>query len=284
MTRVCIRKPSRLTGLLLRKISFALRLNFDTNSFCIANETYKRRGTKQPISFGVEKLTGYIVDTTEETVEGEEIEVENEDGNVVVHFSGFGIRIKRTVSVIPLVGATAPSQRDTFTIGENFSFIVKSVKKSRTRKDVEKWDLEGNFYPDVPACRGQLMESFYEAFLICEHTALGRRLKPFSLKHCLYLEAIGSPVMKLINGEEAEITRQDLEVAIVVCSVDDVIEELKRPYWLMKLHSFKRGLAAFISYLTDFVAFRIEPTPKPRSTRLGYSQELCFYCPKRLLR
>lgn len=38
------------------------------------------------------------------------------------------------------------------------------------------------------------MESFYEAFINCNHTALGRRLKPFCLKHCLYLEAIGSPV------------------------------------------------------------------------------------------
>lgn len=116
----------------------------------MSNESYKLRGTKQPISFGVEKLTGYIVDATEETVEGEELEVENEEGNVVAHFSGFGIRIKRTASVIPLVGTTAPSPGDTFTIGENFSFIVKSVKKSRARKDVEKWDLEGNFYPDVP--------------------------------------------------------------------------------------------------------------------------------------
>ena len=116
----------------------------------MVNEAYKLRGTKQPISFGVEKLTGYIVDATEETVEGEELEVENEDGNVVAHFSGFGIRIKRTASVIPLVGATAPSPGDTFTIGENFSFIVKSVKKSRARKDVEKWDLEGTYYPEVP--------------------------------------------------------------------------------------------------------------------------------------
>ena len=36
---------------------------------------YKLRGTKQPISFGVEKLDGYIVDATEETIEGEELEV-----------------------------------------------------------------------------------------------------------------------------------------------------------------------------------------------------------------
>ena len=98
------------------------------------------------------------------------------------------------------------------------------------------------------------MESFYEAFINCNHTALGRRLKPFCLKHCLYLEAIGSPVMKLINGDETEIARQDLEVAVIVCSSDDVINELKRPHGLMKLYSFKRGLTAFLSYLTDFVA------------------------------
>ena len=60
--------------------------------------------------------------------------------------------------------------------------------------------------------------------------------------------------MKLINGDEAEIARQDLEVAVIVCSSDDVINELKCPHWLMTLYSFKRGLTAFLSYLTDFVA------------------------------
>ena len=69
---------------------------------------YKLRGTKQPISFGVEKLDGYIVD------------------------------------------ATAPLPGDSFKIGDSFEFIVKSVKKSRARKDVEKWDLEGTYYPEVP--------------------------------------------------------------------------------------------------------------------------------------
>ena len=52
--------------------------------------------------------------------------------------------------MIPLVGATAPLPGDSFKIGENFEFIVKSVKKSRARKDVEKWDLEGTYYPEVP--------------------------------------------------------------------------------------------------------------------------------------
>ena len=116
----------------------------------MADLTHKLRGTKQPISFGTQKLDGFIVDATEETVEGEELEVENEEGDVVAHFSGFGIRYKRTASVIPLVGAVAPNPGDEFKIGDNFSFIVKSVKKSRAKKDIEKWDLDGTWYPEIP--------------------------------------------------------------------------------------------------------------------------------------
>ena len=131
------------------RISNTMVKKFDTVPFCMSNP-YKLRGTKQPISFGVETLDGYIVDATEETIEGEELEVEDENNNVVAHFSGFGIRYKRTASVIPLVGTTAPLPGDSFKIGESFEFIVKSVKKSRARKDVEKWDLEGTYYPEVP--------------------------------------------------------------------------------------------------------------------------------------
>ena len=99
------------------------------------------------------------------------------------------------------------------------------------------------------------MEDFYEAFINCEHTALGRRLKPFCLKHCLYLEAIGSPIMKLVNGDEVEISRSDLELAVAICSAKgDIIKELERTHIRMKFHSYKRGLTAFLGYLTDFVA------------------------------
>ncbi len=68
----------------------------------MANRTYKFRGTKQPVLFGVEKLDGYIIEATKETIEGEELEIEDEDSNVVAQFSGFGIRNKRTASLIPL--------------------------------------------------------------------------------------------------------------------------------------------------------------------------------------
>lgn len=114
---------------------------------------YKFRGTKQPISFGTIKTTGYIVDSTEDSVEGNELEITDEEGNFVGHFSGFGIKYSRSASVIPLEGANAPAPGDKFTIGsgeEEFSFIVKSVKKSRAKGDVEKWDISGTFYESVP--------------------------------------------------------------------------------------------------------------------------------------
>ncbi len=116
----------------------------------MADESHKFRGTKQPIAFGVEKLEGYIIDTTEDSIEGEELEVENEEGNVVAHFSGFGIKYNRSASVIPLSSAKAPVPGDSFKISNDFEFIVKSVKKSRARKDIEKWDLSGTYYPEVP--------------------------------------------------------------------------------------------------------------------------------------
>ena len=116
----------------------------------MANKTFKYRGTRQPISFGIEKLEGYIIEASEETVEGEELEIEDEDGDVVAHFSGFGIKHKRTANLIPLKGVETPVPGDTFKIADDFEFIVKTVKKSKAKKDVEKWDLEGTFYPNVP--------------------------------------------------------------------------------------------------------------------------------------
>lgn len=99
------------------------------------------------------------------------------------------------------------------------------------------------------------MESFYEAFINCEHKVLGRRLKPFCLRHCLYLEVIGSPIMRIVNGEEVAISRKDLELAVIICSADrDIIAAMKRPNFGLRFHRFNRGLTAFLGYLTDFLS------------------------------
>lgn len=80
------------------------------------------------------------------------------------------------------------------------------------------------------------------------------------MKHCLYLEAIDSPIMSLINGTELEISKKDLELAVVICSEDsdilNALEKINSPKnFPMRLYGFKRGLTAFLGYLTDFLAF-----------------------------
>ena len=102
------------------------------------------------------------------------------------------------------------------------------------------------------------MKDFYEAFINCQHKVLGKRLKPFCLKHCLYLEAIESPFMRVANGEETEISRKDLELAVLICSSrGDILENLSKANypqnWLMNFHSFKRNCTRFLGYLSDFL-------------------------------
>lgn len=72
------------------------------------------------------------------------------------------------------------------------------------------------------------MKDFYEAFINCPHKVLGKHLRPFSLTHCLYLEAIDSPFMKVINGGEVNITRKDLELAVLICSSNAPLREISR--------------------------------------------------------
>ena len=102
------------------------------------------------------------------------------------------------------------------------------------------------------------MQSFYEAFINTEHKVFGKVLKPFSLKHCLYLESIDSPVVKLINGDEVEITSQDLQLAVIVCSSDDPIKALRKNAFgnvLFRFYNYKRNLTKFLSYLHDYISF-----------------------------
>lgn len=99
------------------------------------------------------------------------------------------------------------------------------------------------------------MESFFEAFINCGHRVFGQELKPFCLRHCLYLEAIGSPIMRIVNGEEIKIERHDLEVAAIICSADgDILKALTRPHFTMFFYSFRRALKEYLNYLTDYLA------------------------------
>lgn len=80
-------------------------------------------------------------------------------------------------------------------------------------------------------------ERFCEAFAHISHRVMGRRLRPFSLRHRFWLEALESP---LVTGGAA--TLVDLEMASRVCSLpfeklDHAVPEMagRGPGWCSKL-------------------------------------------------
>jgi hypothetical protein len=102
-------------------------------------------------------------------------------------------------------------------------------------------------------------QRFLSAFLTPAVTViLGKRLKPFCLRHRLFLEGIGSPFLQ----EQTELTAADLIVALKVCADERIDKPTLGDKWLnLKLTLSKpllaRGCAALIKHID-----RAESYPK----------------------
>lgn len=103
-------------------------------------------------------------------------------------------------------------------------------------------------------------DRFYSAFLSLDaHTVCGYRLKPFSLKSRLTLEAIGSPLLPgAANASNA--TPADLILAARVCSMVSPFEAVKGgkftdKVWLLRMlasgYRFGQQVMAWRNYITD---------------------------------
>lgn len=102
------------------------------------------------LKFGTSTVTGYIVENRDISTEGENLEIEDEIGDVATDFSGFGIRKKKSVKFIPkATGSSEPSPGDVIEIGDSEKMVVKTCKKGNVRKDVERWDIEGYEHPNI---------------------------------------------------------------------------------------------------------------------------------------
>jgi hypothetical protein len=94
-------------------------------------------------------------------------------------------------------------------------------------------------------------QRFLSAFLTPAVTViLGKRLKPFCLRHRLFLEGIGSPFLQ----DQTELTAADLIVALKVCADERIDQPTLRDKWLnLKLTLSKpllaRGCAALIKHI-----------------------------------
>ena len=102
-------------------------------------------------------------------------------------------------------------------------------------------------------------QRFLSAFLTPAITViLGKRLKPFCLRHRLFLEGIGSPFLE----EHQELTAADLIVALKVCADEPIDHPTLQDKWInLKLALSKpllgRGCAALIKHID-----RVDSYPK----------------------
>lgn len=97
--------------------------------------------------------------------------------------------------------------------------------------------------------------TYHEAFVNVIHKVMGRKLRPFSLYHQLWLEVIGSPLL----DREKTSTPSDLEIATRICSADygEVEHQVKLPPpllfgWRWRGQKFDREMMKFVAYLNDY--------------------------------
>lgn len=94
-------------------------------------------------------------------------------------------------------------------------------------------------------------QRFLNAFLTPASTNVcGRKLKPFCLKHRLFLEGINSP----FSRDGLEITPQDLIIALKICSDEAIGTPTLADIWLgfrfeLSKDYFKRAALAFVRHI-----------------------------------
>lgn len=94
-------------------------------------------------------------------------------------------------------------------------------------------------------------QRFLNAFLTPAITNVcGRKLKPFCLKHRLFLEGVESPFVQ----DGLEITPQDLVLALKICSEESIGDPTWRDIWLgIRLQQsrdyFKRAASALVRHI-----------------------------------
>jgi hypothetical protein len=103
-------------------------------------------------------------------------------------------------------------------------------------------------------------DRYYSAFLSLDaHTVCGYRLKPFSLKSRLTLEAIGSPLLPGA-ANSANATPADLILAARICSMPSPFLAVKGgrfwdKVWLLRMlasgYRFGQQVLAWRNYITD---------------------------------
>ena len=103
----------------------------------------------QPLAWGTQVITGYVNEGSTEDESTEELIIEDEAGDACTQITGFGMKADVTLDVIPKSTVTTPpAAGEIFTYGSK-KITILTISKKRIKKDVEKWSIKGNRFPNI---------------------------------------------------------------------------------------------------------------------------------------
>jgi hypothetical protein len=102
----------------------------------------------QPLAWGTETLTGYVVGQTTRDVSSEEQIIKDEEGNIITHISNFGVKTEFTLELIPKTATAVPAIASVITVGAE-KFVLMTLSRKRMEGDVEKWTMKGVQHPNI---------------------------------------------------------------------------------------------------------------------------------------
>jgi len=106
------------------------------------------------LNFGTTTVTGYVIEGVSETESGDDIEIQDESGDVITHLNNFNLRTTMDLSVIPKSGTATPAIGDTFTYssathGAGTKITILEISSQEVNKDVTRWNIKGVLFPGV---------------------------------------------------------------------------------------------------------------------------------------
>lgn len=105
----------------------------------------------QPLSWGNVSTTGYLTESISDSKKTDESITVDDGGDPAIQVTGFGIRNDVTLEVIPKDATVAPEPGDVFTYGPSPGTLITviTIDKKTMSKDVEKWSIKGNYFPNI---------------------------------------------------------------------------------------------------------------------------------------
>lgn len=105
----------------------------------------------QPLAWGTLVTTGYITETINASDKTDETVISDEGGDAAIQITGYGLKTDVTLEVIPKTSSTPPVAGSVFAYGPAtaIKIVVITIDRKKMNKDVEKWTIKGNFFPNI---------------------------------------------------------------------------------------------------------------------------------------